>query len=382
MTEILMDETIIYFGPEPWEGLWRNRHQLMSRFARHNDVWYVEPPAMLRQLLCRRKHRTRLFTRDVSGVNIFHSPWWLPIVGRAPFKNLSIRIYLFALSQLAGCRLKNSIVWLSRPNMLDLLGQLPAKLTIYHVVDEYSGYGSPSEEQRKRILNKETELLRAADAAIVVTPSLLELKSPHNSNTHLVPNAVDFSAYAHCHVAMPDDMRSIRNPIIGYTGLIAARLDLEMLNSAAKARPDWSFVFIGTVNDDQCKEQMDELRDAENVHFLGQKSVANTPNYVSHFDVCTIPYAVNLRAQHASPLKLYEYAAASKPIVATDFPAAREFGGHVDIARDANELIAACERCLDLDSSSAAIIENRRFAEENTWDKRIEQVSDIIRSHS
>jgi len=266
--------------------------------------------------------------------------------------------------------------------MVDLPGYLPAKLTIYHIVDEYSGYGTPSEEKRKKILDKEAELLRTSDAAIVVTPSLLELKSAHNSNTHLVPNAVDFSAYAHCHAAVPDDMRNIPSPIVGYTGLIAARLDLEMLISAAEAKTDWSFVFIGTVNDDQCKEQMDKLRDIANVHFLGQKPIADTPNYVSHFDVCTIPYADNLRAQHASPLKLYEYAAASKPIVATDFSAAREFGGHVVIVRNVNEFIAACDSCLDLDPSSPSIIENRHFAEENTWEKRVEQVSDIIRSHS
>ena len=42
-------ETIIYFGPEPWEGMWRNRHQLMSRMAKKNYVYYVEPALSLRQ---------------------------------------------------------------------------------------------------------------------------------------------------------------------------------------------------------------------------------------------------------------------------------------------------------------------------------------------
>ena len=39
----LTGETIICFAPDPWEGLWRNRHQIMTRLARRNTVIYVEP---------------------------------------------------------------------------------------------------------------------------------------------------------------------------------------------------------------------------------------------------------------------------------------------------------------------------------------------------
>ena len=27
---------IVYYGPEPWAGMWRNRHHLLSRLARGN----------------------------------------------------------------------------------------------------------------------------------------------------------------------------------------------------------------------------------------------------------------------------------------------------------------------------------------------------------
>jgi hypothetical protein len=41
---------LVYCGPEKWEGLWRNRHQLMSRFARCNKVLYVEPKLYFNQV--------------------------------------------------------------------------------------------------------------------------------------------------------------------------------------------------------------------------------------------------------------------------------------------------------------------------------------------
>jgi len=389
MTGMLQGETIIYFGPEPWAGLWRNRHQLMSRFADHNNVWYVEPPTLLRDLLGMRrsgggnpgKRRSRLFSRDASGVKVFHSPWWLPITGRFPFKSLSIRLFMFFLSVVAGTgRRRRPIVWVSRPNLFDYVGKLHEKLTIYHVVDEYSGYGHPSKSHSDEVDQLEIRLLRAVDTVIVVTPSLYELKSPHNPNTHVVANAVDYAAFANGDRSKPDDMSNIQGPIIGYSGLIAARLDLKMLLEAASARPQWNFVFVGAVDDKYCEAELQQLRALANVHFLGPKAVQDLPRYVHQFDVCTVPYVLNLRAQHASPLKLYEYAAASRPIVSADFAAARSFGGHVKMVGDASEFVAACEQSLTLNSSAAEIIKNRELAAQNTWAHRIQQLSEILRS--
>jgi len=379
---MLNGETIIYFGPEPWDGLWRNRHQLMSRFANENNVWYVEPPTNLRNLFSGRgRRRTRLYSQDASGVHVFHSPWWLPITGRAPFKNISIRLFLSVLSLVARTgRNRRPIVWLSRPNMVDYIDILRTKSTIYHVVDEYSGYGPPSAKPHSESRDKEEEMLHKADTVIVVTSTLFDLKSPHNANTHLVPNAVDYESYANCDPQTPDDISDIQGPIIGYSGLIAARLDLGLLQTAAESRPDWNFVFVGAVNDAHCEAELRQLRERSNVHFLGQKPVHDVPRYVQQFDVCMIPYVLNLRAQHASPLKLYEYAAASKPIVTTDFAAARAFQGHVSVAGDTDEFIAVCERSLAMDPSAANILENRRFAAENTWSHRVQHISELLRN--
>lgn len=378
---MLSGETIIYFGPEPWHGLWRNRHQLMSRFAADNDVWYVEPPANLFKLLSGKARRpARLTSTDASGVHIFHSPWWLPFIGREPFKSFTVRILLAVLSRAARLgRDRRPITWFSKPNMVGYLGKLQTKMTIYHVVDEYSGYGRPSEARRQKQKNMEENLMRSADATIVVTQSLYDLKSPYNENTHLVPNAVDYDSYANKDTEEPGDMSGIDGPVIGYSGLVAARLDLELLQAAAESRPDWHFVFVGTVDDAQCKAQIKGLGELPNVHLLGQKAVDEVPAYVQRFDVSVIPYVLNLRAQHASPLKLYEYSAASKPIVTTDFAAARAFEGHISIASGADEFVAACEQALSLADAAAEIEANRAYASENTWSHRVEQISDIIR---
>ena len=44
-------ETILCFAPEKWGHIWRNRHQIMSRLARRNQVLFVEPRPYLRDVL-------------------------------------------------------------------------------------------------------------------------------------------------------------------------------------------------------------------------------------------------------------------------------------------------------------------------------------------
>ena len=383
----LRDETIIYFGPEDWDGLWRSRHQLMSRLAHHNKVIYVDPAKLLRPVL-REFFRnggkiiaqsTSCATKDESGVLVFHSPWWLPLTGRRPFRQISVWLYLKFLARV--CKLQKDcspIVWLSRPTMSDFIGRLNEKLSIYHVVDEYAAYTGVDAKTREWLNILEQLTMSRVDLVVVVTPALLKKKAPHNPNTYLVPNAVNFAAYAEGNHEIPKDMAGIPKPIIGFTGLFSARLDLGLIQQAAKSKPDWSFVFIGAIDDAECTGQLSDLRRLANVHFLGSKPLDSLPCYLRNFDICTIPYAGNMSAEHASPLKLYEYAAVSRPIVTTDFPAARDFEGNLQIINSVGEYISACEQSLQMSRSDRRLVQNRNFAAKNTWEDRVAQISEII----
>ena len=385
----LKDETIIYFGPEDWEGMWRNRHQLMSRLAGRNKVIYVEPAMMLRpamrRLLGRTKepHRThsRRYTAHDCGVLVYHSPWWTPLTGRPPFRNLSLWLYFKVLFRRCfvdkSCR---PIIWLSRPQMSDYLGKLNEKLSIYHVVDEYTAYTGVDTETRDWLVAQEQAAARQANAVIVVTPALLKSKSPFNPNTYLVSNAVNYAAYTDADTDTPLDMSDIQSPVIGFTGLISARLDFGLILEAAQARPDWSFVFVGSIDDSECERKLQQLDDLDNVHFMGVRPVNAMPAYLRRFDVCTIPYADDDSAANASPLKLYEYAAVGKPIVTSDFAAAREFPGHLQRASSPSEFLQACAQALRMSPTDPKLVENQRFAATNTWEDRVDEISGIIRA--
>jgi UDP-galactopyranose mutase len=80
---------------------------------------------------------------------------------------------------------------------------------------------------------------------------------------------------------------------MGYCGVIDERLDLELIDGAAEARPDWQFVMIGPV----VKIDPATLPRRHNIHYLGGKNYKELPAYLSGWDVGLMPLrAMNRRA--------------------------------------------------------------------------------------
>ena len=316
---MLEGHDLIYFGPGKWEGMWRNRHQLMSRFASHNKVMYVEPVVYFSKLRqgdyswsdLWKAIRGKRITKIADNVLIYHSLPFVPISGRFPLNRITWWVWnlLFHLT-LKRLGFSRPIIWLSQPDMSHFIGKFDEKLTIYHVVDEYLAYPSVSSEVRVSLERSEKKLLERVDLVIVVSEKLQKKKSIHNKRTFLVKNGVDYESYDKAlsnNGPLPADIARLPRPVIGYSGLISRRLDLGLIEYIAKTHPEWSMAFIGMINDKGCEPQMDRFRQMKNVHFLGEKKIREVPYYVKAFDVSIVPYMINEETENLSALKLYDF---------------------------------------------------------------------------
>ena len=394
--DVLKGHHLVYFGPGKWDGLWRNRHQLMSRFAQCNKVLYVEPVvslSMLRNQLWHKQLRWNDFwqaakqscvTMAADNLYIYHSPVFFPISGRFPLNKITwwawkLRLKL-AMKKLGPHR---PIIWLSKPTMGSYIGSFNEKLVIYHVVDEYLSYGNMDVQTRAIVEALERKVLEKVDLVIVVSKKLLHSKKAFNEHTYLVPNGVDYASYDRVMLSnnsLPSDIARLPRPVIGYSGLISRRLDLNLLQHLAITHPEWSIALIGAINDHGCKEELRCLWEMKNAYFLGLKEIKQVPYYVKAFDACLVPYAINEQTENLSPLKLYDFMAAGKPIVATNFPAAQEFKDVIYLA-DSQETFALCVEKALHENNDALSIQRRRIASQNTWEHRVEQISGLIEVH-
>jgi glycosyltransferase involved in cell wall biosynthesis len=93
-------------------------------------------------------------------------------------------------------------------------------------------------------------------------------------------------------------------------------------------------------------------------------------------DVLVLPNSGRdeLSAQYTSPMKLFEYMASGRPIVATDVPAIREVlpedAGYYARPDDAADLSHAIMTALNDPSSGARAARARALVSEYTWEKR------------
>jgi glycosyltransferase involved in cell wall biosynthesis len=393
---MISDQNIIYFGPEKWDGMWRNRHQLMSRFARTNKVLYVEPiytvNRLLRDLksgvsgwkrvLASCKHPRIIQTAD--NLYVYRPPVFVPISGRASFDRATWTLWNAVFRHhLKRLGFSSPIIWLSKPTMGGFIGRYSEKLSIYHVVDEYLAYQNMTVFERENLCLQEQALLRVVDLVIVVSKKLLDAKGVFNQSTYLIPNGVDYEAYSEAlkiDKPLPVDMEGVQKPVFGYSGLISKRLDLMLLYRFALKYPRWSLVLVGEVNDQGCKEVLTRLKGLPNVHFLGVKEIREVPYYVKAFDVGIIPYKIDEETKSLSALKLYDFMSIGLPIIATNFPSVREFKNVVYIAESEDDFCHNAEKALAEDDINGAK-KRRSLASENTWEHRVSMLSDVINLH-
>lgn len=388
---MIAGESFVYFGPERWHSMWRNRHQLLSRLARANKVVYVEPRPYVEQVMASvRGGEVRIadlwheqcMAPEFPNLWVYRPPRYAPLGGPPPVRIVSHALRKRALRhELAVLEMAKPIVWISTPTQFDARLDLPARLRIYHIVDDYLAYHDLPAARRAGYARMERELIDWADLVIVVSPELMESKGVGNAQRakfRLLPNGFDDVAYSIDRpIVSPPALTGLRRPILGYVGLISVRLDLMLLDALAAAHPEWTLVLLGTVYRQGCEDVLDRLSSRPNVHLLPAVPGDQVADYVRLFDLGLLPYRVTQETIHASPLKLFEYLAAGLPVVAADVPGARQFADLLAIARSPEEWAAGIAQQLE-DDCPGRRTARRVAVAPHTWDERVETLSGFL----
>ncbi len=113
-----------------------------------------------------------------------------------------------------------------------------------------------------------------------------------------------------------------------------------------------------------------------NVSLLGARPHAALPSYAQHWTAGLIPFLDNAQIRASNPLKLREYLAAGRPIVATPFPAMLPYAEHLAVAATP-EAFADALRATLLDPPGAAAARRAAVAGES-WDARAAAAAALI----
>ncbi len=376
--------TIICFSSTDWDGVWGSRQQVMLRFARRGyHVLFIEQPAGLEHLLRYPELRHRKFRRWREGLRQLAENLWIvslpPLLpGRyysQTVNRLNQWLTICSLQPYTHKLAQPRILWLYNPEQGPLIGRFSERLSVYHCIDEFT-VGTTG-RKRATITALETDLLNRVDLVFANSPPTYQAKRRLNPHTYRIPSGADVEHFTRdipVHPAIAD----IPRPRIGYTGHINERLDYNILEHLALARPAWSLVFVGaTYPWTPDALPLRRLRALPNVYFLGRYPFAEVPALVKGMDVCLLPYVADERGYYRSPLKLYEYLAAGRPVVSTDHPEARELSEVVYIAATPEAFVARIDQALAEDDVGRQR-QRVAVARENSWDRRVDEMERII----
>ncbi len=194
-----------------------------------------------------------------------------------------------------------------------------------------------------------------------------------------MPNAVDLRTFQRALAAATGSpLDALPRPVLGVVGGINAKLDLDLLATVARQRPDWTIALVGPVSYGVSDGDLAALRSLPNVHFVGPVAHEQVPAVIDACDVCLIPYRLNEQTRHVNPLKVYEYLAGGKPVVATPLPELAQFANTVRLASDAAGFIAAVEASLPETTDPLAQATRRAVAAANTWDLRVARMIELV----
>ncbi|MDX2098424.1 MAG: glycosyltransferase family 1 protein [Leptolyngbyaceae cyanobacterium bins.59] len=259
------------------------------------------------------------------------------------------------------------ILWYYTPMAMAFSAHVRSSVIVYDCMDELSAFRGASPELRIW----EKQLFERADVVFTGGHSLYEVKRHQHENVHAFPSSIDVAHFAQAKTMEeePEDQVNIPHPRLGFYGVVDERMDLELLDEIAQARPDWHLVIIGPV----VKIDPETLPNHPNIHYLGGKSYQELPNYLAGWDVALLPFARNESTRFISPTKTPEYLAAGKPVVSTSIrDVVRPYGeqGLVKIADTASEFVAAIESIFQTKSANADWREQvDAFLSQMSWDK-------------
>ncbi|MGV8048743.1 MAG: glycosyltransferase [Anaerolineaceae bacterium] len=250
------------------------------------------------------------------------------------------------------------------PNSVAFLDEIHSFANIYYVMDEFSTFPGVDNTMMAAF---ERHLLQNVDGVVFASQSLQKKYVMNNFRplpsivlSHGVDTRHFLKALQHFH--HPIELRELDRPIIGFTGLIDERIDLDLLCSISRWFPDASVVLIGrnTVPVDALKEQ-------RNIYMLGQRPYNELPHYLSAFDLCIMPYVRGQVTQGINPLKMKEYLAAGKDVVAINIEEIVNYRKFIHLAANQDEF---CEKIrFVLENRSDPFVIRQSVAEES-WEKK------------
>ncbi len=250
-----------------------------------------------------------------------------------------------------------------------------------------SGAKAAGARKKNRLETRERRVWGRADGYATITAGLAaELTQRFGPRPRLavVPDGAALAGGRTYHEREPNTP-----PVVVYAGHLYPWKGVDVLIDALAALPGVRAVIVGghPAEPDlaRTRARAVERGIAERVEFTGLVPPPDVAAYLTHADVLVAPNTPTAVSKaYTSPLKLFEYLAAGRPIVASDLPAIREVLRHgenaVLVEPGSPEALAAGIHQVLSDAALARRLARRAFDDAGAfaWERRAERLEHLL----
>ncbi|MFD6163545.1 glycosyltransferase [Oerskovia sp. NPDC060287] len=368
---------LVVVSLESWDIVWRRNQYLVTELLRADPrlrVLFVEPAAdplhEIRRGFRPRPGKGLRRAEPLEGVG--QDQLWLYQPTKVLPRRIDPRVdsRLAALVRRAARRtgLGRPVLWVNDPAAATLVQETDWP-SLYDVTDDWLA-ADRAPEIRRRLIADETLLLAACDEVTVCSPHLAASKGAERAVT-LITNGVDVERYRQPR-PRPQDLP--QGPVALYLGTVHRdRFDLDLVRRTALATAGaGSVVVVGPVLDLTSQEYEDLA--AAGTRLLGARPWTEVPAYLQHATVLLVPHLVDDFTDSLDPLKLYEYRAVGRPVLATPVAGFRDAQDPRVTVADPEDYPEAVRSAL----TTTATTDVHQDDDIPTWDAQGRTMRDVI----
>lgn len=391
---MIQGKNFIFTGLQSWDiTIGSNAKDIALEISKHNRVLYINTPLDIRNYQRENKpevlYRKQVIKKQAPPIRRINNNLWIvdfpfPIypINFLPDGMLfdlinrlnNKRMYSYIKEVILKLKFDSNILFIDNDIYRSFYAKeyLAPELSIYYRRDNLQ----PFPFWKKHAYRLEPLLIKKSDIVVCNSVELSEFAHQYNNQTFDIGQGVDLSRYnIEKELPIPNDIKDIKRPIIGYLGDITSlRLDPELIFELAKNNPNYSYVLVGGYDTIFASHA---LKDLPNIHFLGPKPPTEVPEYIHSFDICMNPQKLNEITIGNYPRKIDEFLAMGKPVIATATQTMNLFKEHCFCCKNINDYEDAIHTILTgMDKSKKQ--EKIDFAHTHSWENSVARLYSLI----
>lgn len=356
---------ILYLAPIAFDYLKQRPQYLAEELAKKHRVYYVEPTAsfLTDRMNDGLDYRGRS-CRVTDSLQVIRLRGILSLPYKLKKFDLLQLFIRYEAAQIKKMHVKFDLLWIGYSGRYDLARRFHGIPMVYDLMDD-SMLLTPDRLTRSYIAWAERHIRKEAQMILVSARQLYEQIRKKRGHVYLLQNALPESYRGN--YTLPAEKAGRRKFL--YVGTIAEWFDYGSVACMARTG-NCTIQLVGPV--------LGKKVHLDHVSYTGKVPKEEVASFIAESDICIYPFQGEKLLDTINPVKIYEYLAFNKPVIAKRSKETEQLRKYIYLYTDEKELRDILRS--DLKPPFASEEEYDRFISRNTWSYRAGMLDHILSS--